>query len=286
MPVSTLTLRLVKGSKLTPGEVDGNFTKLRDHSNGLETQINASLDGSGNLKGNAISSASQITDGIITGVKLADQAVTNAKLNNAVAGNGLLKAVNADPLSVNLDNVTLEFDGSTPKKIQVKAGSITSAMCAAGVAAGSHVVVADEQGAGTDGGTFTSGAWRTRTLQTIKRNVNSSLLALASNQIRLKAGTYRCHIVTVGHACALHKARLYNTSSSVTLAVGTNAKSDASDATPTNSVIIGYFTVADDNQLLEVQHQCSATKATNGFGIACNMGEVEVYTVAEFFKEV
>lgn len=285
MPVPPLTLRIPTGRPLTAGEVDGNFTILLTFANGLEARVNVSLDANGNLKAGALNLATMIADGVITGIKLVDQTVTSAKIASAVAGNGLLKVLAADPISVNVDNVTLAFDGSVPPKLIVKAGGIGIAQAGAGVASGSHVMIVDEQGAGADAGTFTQTVWQTRVLQTIKRNVNSSLITLTSNQIKLKAGTYRCHVVAPALACVLHKARLRNVSSSTTLIVGTNARSDASDSTTSNSVIYGYFTVADDNQLLEVQHQCSQTKTTTGFGAACNMGESEIYTIAEFWKE-
>ncbi len=50
MPVSTLTLRLVKGTPLTAAEMDGNLTKLRDFANSLETLVLTSLNADGTLK--------------------------------------------------------------------------------------------------------------------------------------------------------------------------------------------------------------------------------------------
>lgn len=50
MPVSTLTLRLVKGTPLTAAEMDGNLTKLRDFANSLETLVLTSLNSDGTLK--------------------------------------------------------------------------------------------------------------------------------------------------------------------------------------------------------------------------------------------
>ena len=42
---------------------------------------------------------------------------------------------------------------------------------------------------------------------------------------------------------------------------------------------------AADTKVLEVRHRCSSTRANDGFGLAANL-TTEVYTVAEFFKEV
>jgi len=40
VPDANIKLRLAKGSPLTPGELDGNFTAIITFSNGLETRMN------------------------------------------------------------------------------------------------------------------------------------------------------------------------------------------------------------------------------------------------------
>jgi hypothetical protein len=49
------------------------------------------------------------------------------------------------------------------------------------------------------------------------------------------------------------------------------------------SIISGRFTIASQ-KVFEVQHRCSATRNTDGFGTACSFDEVEVYTIAKFRK--
>src|SRR3990172_5694485 len=63
-----------------------------------------------------------------------------------------------------------------------------------------YVLVTDEKAQGTNGGTFTTGAWRTRDLNSEKSDVNG-LATVASNQVTLAAGTwlFRC----IAPACAV-----------------------------------------------------------------------------------
>jgi hypothetical protein len=147
-----------------------------------------------------------------------------------------------------------------------------------------YVNIRDEKAANTDGGTFTSGAWRTRDLNTEHADT-AGIASVASNQITLAAGTYRCHIVVPGAKVDRHKARLQDITNTATLLHGTTAFSwNTSDLAITHSVIAGRFTLAGST-VLEVQHQCQTTYATGGYGHASNFAVAEIYTVAEFWRE-
>jgi hypothetical protein len=145
-----------------------------------------------------------------------------------------------------------------------------------------YIKVSDVKSTGTDGGTFTTGAWRTRTLNT-EDNDDSNLCTLSTNQITLVAGIYRCSISCPVYTVSTHKSRLYNTTAVATVLVGTSEFAFNSNFAATRSTIRGEFTIAAD-QVLEVQHQSSITKADSGFGIAGGFDEVEVFTVAEFWR--
>ena len=147
-----------------------------------------------------------------------------------------------------------------------------------------YVCIRDEKSDGTSGGAFTSGAWRTRDLNT-EASDESGIASIASNQVTLAPGVYRTRIDVPGFQVGDHQSRLRNITAGATLLVGQNARSgDSAPQSP--STIAGRFrlTVAS---ALEVQHWCETTNGTNGFGRATNFtsGEVEVYTVAEFWKE-
>ena len=141
--------------------------------------------------------------------------------------------------------------------------------------------LSDTKAQNTDGGGFTAGAWQTRTLNTEDTDA-ASLCTLAANQITLSAGDYDCRISCPALRVNAHQARLYNTTGAAVLLTGTSEYSHTDYVTSTRSIISGRFTVAA-SQALEVQHYCGTTKATYGFGVACNFTS-EIYTIAEFYK--
>lgn len=144
-----------------------------------------------------------------------------------------------------------------------------------------YIKISDTKAQNTNGGTFTSGAWRTRVLNTEDSDVGSHA-ALASNQITLSAGTYECRISCPAFKVEGHQARLYNTTGAAIVLIGTSESADSSNNGSTRSFIVGKFTIAT-SQALEVQHRCGSTQASNGLGARANFTS-EVYTIAEFWK--
>lgn len=143
-----------------------------------------------------------------------------------------------------------------------------------------YVCVRDKKAQNTHGGTFTLGAWRKRDINDEQADPRS-ICSIASNQITLSAGTYRCYISTPAYNVDSHQARLYDTTGVTVLLVGT-AERETVDTS--RSVIAGRFTLPVES-VLEIQHQSSATQADTGFGYRCNFTD-EIYTVAEFWREV
>lgn len=143
------------------------------------------------------------------------------------------------------------------------------------------IVIEDQKSSGTAGGTFTSGAWQTRDLNTEVVDTGNNA-SVASNQITLAAGTYRCIIRAPG-GVDFHQARLYNVTDSAVLLLGSNGDSRSGGDASSDSIIMGRFTLAT-SKVLEVQHRCNSTVATYGFGFPTSWG-TEVYTTAMFWKE-
>lgn len=138
--------------------------------------------------------------------------------------------------------------------------------------------VRDEKTQNTAGGTFTSGAWRTRDLNTVKTNEILGA-SLASNQITLPVGTYEVE----GYAPALkvdgHQARLYDTTGAAVLITGTAEYSAAAGYyATTRSLLRGRFALTATSAI-ELQHRAQITEATDGFGGPANFG-------TEVFAEV
>jgi len=84
------------------------------------------------------------------------------------------------------------------------------------------LVVIDQKTAGTNGGTFTSGARRTRDLNTVIVNRITGA-SLSSNQITLPAGTYRVEAFAPAQRVGSHQAYIRDITSSADLAIGHSA---------------------------------------------------------------
>lgn len=192
----------------------------------------------------------------------------------AIQYDGVRFQLLADPLNT----ITLAYQAADT----ALSATITAAYLAAISAAQAYLEFRDEKASNTDGGTFTSGAWRTRTLNTEAVDTNNHG-SLSSNQITLAAGTYVCEIRVPAYAVGRHQARLRNMTDTATTLVGSSASTSSTATVTTDSIITGRFTIAD-SKTFEVQHQCASTQATVGFGLASNWGEIEIYTVARFWK--
>lgn len=144
-----------------------------------------------------------------------------------------------------------------------------------------YINVQDQKAQNTAGGSFTSGAWRTRDLNTIVSD-QYGLASVTNNQLTLAPGTYRCEIACPARAVGNHQARLQNISDGATTLLGRGARTDAASQAQTESIICGEFRIGRST-VFEVQHQTGTGSATTGFGIQMNF-TTEVYTVAEFWK--
>lgn len=147
------------------------------------------------------------------------------------------------------------------------------------------IILQDQKASGTDGGTFTSAAWRTRDLNTEVVDTGNHC-TLAANQFTLVAGTYRIQAGASGYAVGGHKLRLQNITDAATTLVGNNTVSTATGASTNNTAqLFGRFTIAA-SKTFELQHQCGTTKTTNGFGLAHSFASTsEIYTTIIIEKE-
>ena len=147
-----------------------------------------------------------------------------------------------------------------------------------------YVLARDQKVQGISGGTFTSGAWRTRTLTNLVADTGGNA-SLAANQITLLAGTYRVLASAPAFKVERHQLRLQDITGGTTLVLGQAAFSKSTgDFAATPALLSGHFTLGATT-VLELQHRCETTLATNGMGIACNF-DTEIYAVIELFKEV
>lgn len=147
----------------------------------------------------------------------------------------------------------------------------------------SRAILADQKTSGTQGGTFTSGAWRTRDINTEIYDPDA-IASIAANQITLLAGNYLCRIRCPAMNVNAHATRLFNVTDTALLVDGSTEYAAAGGLQQIDSWIIGTFAIGD-SKLIEIQHQCQTTQATYGFGTGAGLSFAvghEVFTVAEF----
>lgn len=186
-------------------------------------------------------------------------------------GGGIALTVTDGIVTVaNVSQITLR-DGTV---VNSGGGAVTIGM--------DYILVRDEKPAGTSGGTMTAGAWHIRDINTEVSDLGGHC-SIASNQITLAAGTYECRIIVPGYQISRHKAILYNVTDSLTQLVGSNHFAGSGIAAGNDVNIIGRFTISA-SKIFEIRHRCEATQATYGFGVEGNFGEIEIYTIAEFWK--
>jgi hypothetical protein len=166
--------------------------------------------------------------------------------------------------------------GTAGQVLKVNSGATAPEWGAAG-GGSTTATFTDEKASGTDGGTFTSGAWRTRDLNTTVFN-NITSCSLSSNQISLPAGTYIVNAQAPAFDISQGQTRLYNITDSTTTIAGasTYCAAGSSDATAP-SLVLGAFTIAG-TKTFELQHRAGETQATNGFGVATGFGVNNVYS--------
>jgi hypothetical protein len=137
------------------------------------------------------------------------------------------------------------------------------------------ILLQDQKASGTDGGAFTSGAWQTRVLNTEVFDTGNNC-TLASNQFTLLAGTYEIYSTAVAGQCDGHQSRLANITDSTYIYGTTLYSSPVNTDIYNTSTINGIFTIST-SKTFEIQHRCTTTRTTDGFGLAASLGTNEIY---------
>ena len=149
----------------------------------------------------------------------------------------------------------------------------------------SYAIIADQKAAGTSGGTFTSGAWRTRDLNTEITDPDG-IVSISSDQFTLAAGTYLIKWLAPAYKCNSHQTRLYNVTDTAEVARGNTSWTYQGDTIQTSSSGAAR-TVITGSKAFTIEHQCEYTSATNGLGVnsPSGWGGVVQFTLVEIFKE-
>lgn len=194
-----------------------------------------------------------------------------------------------NPIDLTQAQVTAElnqFSSSLQGVVPASGGGTTNFLRADGTfaavsAAIQAAYIREEQTSGTNGGTFTSGAWQTRVLNILTDP--SSIVTLSSNQFTIGSGTYMIDASAPADFVNSHQARLQNITDSTTALTGTSSICGATAVEElTFSRVAGIFTISG-TKTFELQHQCALTTPLVGFGHAAGFG-TEVYTQINLIK--
>jgi hypothetical protein len=139
----------------------------------------------------------------------------------------------------------------------------------------------ETQASGTAGGTFTSGSYVKRVLNTSLYNAITSC-TLTSSVVSLPAGTYYFCGSAPAFECQAHQVRIANTTDN-TFLYGDSSFTSSTVSMVTLSIIETVFTIAGTKNF-ELQHRCGTTKATNGLGLPTSFGTSEVYAQLQIVK--
>ena len=156
------------------------------------------------------------------------------------------------------------------------AASLNANLSFASTNAGPIAIFNETQASGTNGGGFTSGSFLKRTLNTTVVNQITGC-TLTSSVISLPAGSY----LVLASAPAVfvngHKIRLQNTTASSTIALGASC-SAARDASIQNTSQLQTFFTLTVTSNIELQHRCTTTNGTDGFGPSNSYGVDEIFS--------
>jgi len=137
------------------------------------------------------------------------------------------------------------------------------------------IFLSDQKAQNTNGGTFSSGAWRQRTLNT-KQGDTHSLVALSSNRFTLSPGRWAIEWSAPAHNVQRHQTLLYNVTGAIGLQFGTSEFTNTTS--PTQSRSKGFLVLDVPSAIqCEIQHQCQTSVTNLGFGVPANFG-TEIFT--------
>jgi hypothetical protein len=205
-----------------------------------------------------------IADGSIVNEDLASTVITGATAEATVAGG---------------DQILIYDDSASALRKMTRTNFVS------GLSSGFDTQlfhVRDEKAAGTSAGTFTSGSFQTRTLNTVKTNEISGA-SLSSNQITLPSGTYYINASAPAYYVGGHIAKLKNITDNTDTIIGTSEATYPTASVVTRSFVFGRFTIAASKNF-ELQHACQSTYSPAGFGPGPDFSVVNVYAEVQIWK--
>jgi hypothetical protein len=207
----------------------------------------------------------------------------------AVTSPGSQASLTISAITVNTDDYEFAYTGGVGgfavsptvhgiTRIPKGATGPTGATGAAGSSA-KAAIYQEQQTSGTNGGTFTSGAWRTRALNTETFDPDTIASLSGNNIVLAAAGTYLLRASAQCYNVNRHQARIYNVTDSSVIALGSSAFTGGA----ANHSIVSGMIVTAGAKTIRLEHRCRDTQATWGLGVAGSFG-TEVYAELSITK--
>ena len=248
----------MKVNKISPAS--GTAITLGDSGDTFTIPSGATIANSGTATGfladDAVTTA-KILNSNVTTAKIADNAVTLAKMAGGTDGQIITYDASGDPVAVGpgTDGQVLTSTGAgSPPAFEDAGGGLYSSVA----------ILADQKASNTHGGTFTSGAWRTRDLNTEISDVDG-IVSISSNQFTLQAGTY-----TIEWACTTMETnnsitQLYNVTDTSTVTTGFSHYTFAGGSVQSGDGGSAVTTIGGA-KAFEIRNHCGTTVGGYGFG--------------------
>lgn len=129
-----------------------------------------------------------------------------------------------------------------------------------------YFIATEELPSGTDAGSFISGSYITRDLNTVKKQLNGA--SLIDKIVHLPEGEYYIDAFSEAFAVGRNQAKLINADTGETLGIGSCEFSSTSSSSSVKSVIKCYLIIPAQGIDIKLQHICQTTRSGNGLGVS------------------
>lgn len=171
--------------------------------------------------------------------------------------------------STNANAYTVQFDNFNISPVSMQEGDIE--------------ILSDVKATGVNGGTFTSGARRTRVLNTQEKS--RPWCTLSSNQFTLLSGRYQIIAFCPAYTVNGHRAYLYRTTE-VAGVIAMGSTEYAATTVGNSSIIMTEIEIIGTPITYEISHWCGTTRSDNGFGVGSSVGSFNCIYTQVFIKRL